>query len=69
MTVVPKVERAVWAHGEPTTTITTPDGWQVVVCLHCGDELRTRFPQLACHFRDWHLTTHVHKERERKEVM
>lgn len=47
----------------PTATVTLPGGQQLVVCLDCSDELRTSYPPLACHFRDWHLVQHLHKDR------
>jgi hypothetical protein len=60
----PKVERAVWAHSEPTTTLHLPGGFEQVVCLACGDELRTTHPGMATTFRHWHLIQHLHVEDE-----
>jgi hypothetical protein len=50
----------------PTATLYCPGTLQTVVCLDCGDELRTSQSQLACHFRDWHLVQHLHKDKRER---
>lgn len=45
----------------PTASLATviiPSGQRLVVCLDCGDELRTASSELAALFREWHRKEH-----------